>query len=174
MAHDAVGITTKPGSKAALSKQAGIKRRDAFLAALPILAMRPLATLALSEYLPPGEETQEFKSLDQRATEFKRKQLSYKKKWEELTDKFAAARDDEEAMASLKAFQNAFFEEGNANLPEGVSRDAFLRTIRRKQKDLEAKDQWQKPVRMRFLDLKTAIDQSRRPKGMNDGAPVMG
>jgi hypothetical protein len=154
--------------------QLAVSRRCAVGSALPLLALRPLASLAATPYLAPGQETEEFKSLDARASEFKRKQLAYKKQWEEITARFISAPSDDKAFESLGELQRIFRESGE-KLPEGLSRDAFLKTVRRKQRDMEAAGKWEKPVRMRVLELKTAIDNSLKPKGMSDnGTPVFG
>lgn len=165
----------KPIQRAPSSSQLLVGRRCALgAAALPLLGLAPLVGIAYDAgYLPPGEETAEFKSLDARAAEFRSKQLAYKKVWEGLTAVFVAAPDDDATLAALGDLKKAFVEVGAGSLPESVSRDAFLKTVRRKQREMEAAGQWAKPVRMRVLELKTAIDISKRPKGMTDG-PVFG
>lgn len=171
----ALGLLRAP-VRAPSDSQLLVGRRCALgVAALPLLGLAPLAGIAYDAagYRPPGEETEEFKSLDARAAEFRRKQLEYKKIWEGLTATFVAAPDDEATLAVLANLKKTFYEVGAGSLPESVSRDAFLKTVRRKQREMEAAGQWAKPVRMSVLELKTAIDVSKRPKSMTDG-PVFG
>lgn len=144
------------------------RRKFLYSGLMPMLLMRPLASLAVGEYLPPGMESDEFKRLDARATEFKRQQLAYKSKWNSSVQELLGARTDAELLAAFKNLREVFNGTGNGFLPEGVSRDDFLRQCRRKEREMENKGLWQKPVRMEFLDLKMAIDKSQRPKGMGD------
>jgi hypothetical protein len=151
--------------RAPSSSQLLLGRRCAIgVAALPLLGLAPLASIAKEaiSYLPPGEETEEWKTLDARAAEFRKKQQEYKKVWEGITAAFIAAPDDETALAALTNLKTAF--DGAGSLPESVSRDTFLKTVRRKQREMEAAGKWSKPVRMQVLELKTAIDVSQRPK----------
>lgn len=176
------GLVQGPGAGQARAERSGlakvtastIDRRCLIAGAAPLLALYPLASLAKTEkYLPPGQETEEFKTFDARATAFKRAQLQYKQTWQKLTDQLLSATNDAEAIEAFAALKKAFLENGERNLPEGLSRDAFLRQVRRKQREMEAKGMWEKPVRMEFLELKTGIDSSLKPKSASDG-PVMG
>lgn len=158
------------GSSTGSSRIKPLNRRGLLGAFLPVLAMRPLATLAVSEYLPPGSETEEFKALDSRATEFERKQLAYRKEWQQRVEALTSSTTDEQVLAALEGLRQSFRKTGDGNLPEGVSRDAFLRTVRRKQRDMEAAGLWGKDVRLSVLDLKTCIDSARAPKRMGEVA----
>ncbi|KAJ1627331.1 hypothetical protein T492DRAFT_1025926 [Pavlovales sp. CCMP2436] len=161
----AVGLVSR-GPSVSTRSQVSISRRGLLAAtAVPLFAF-PLASLA-APYLPPGSETDDFKSLDKSATDFKRRQIQYKATWAELTDKLLAAKSDDESIEVIGAMQKAFLE-GGGSLPEGVSRDTFLRSVRRKQKAMEAIGMNEKPVRMSVLALKSTIDVSRKMKGMND------
>ncbi|KAG8469444.1 hypothetical protein KFE25_005899 [Diacronema lutheri] len=172
-----VSLVKHPGAPPAGPALSAIDRRCLVGSFAPLLALRPLASLAAADlpYLPPGQETEEFKSLDARATAFKREQIKYASDWQQLTSRLVSATTDAEAIDAFVALKKAFRESGRSNLPEGVSRDAFLKKVRRKQREMEADGKWEKPVRMEFLELKTAIDTSLRPKGMSDsGAPTFG
>lgn len=169
----AIGLVKGPAPLTRGPAASAIDRRCMVGGLVPLLALQPLASLAADRYLPPGQETEEFKSLDARATAFKRAQMLYRENWEELTDQLMGSKDDAEVAMALAALKKAFRENGEGNLPEGVSRDSFLRQVRRKQRQMEEKGMWDKPVRLQFLDLKTAIDTSKRPKSMSDG-PVFG
>eukprot|EP00307_Rebecca_sp_RCC1486_P010108 CAMPEP_0119414680 /NCGR_PEP_ID=MMETSP1335-20130426/7120_1 /TAXON_ID=259385 /ORGANISM="Chrysoculter rhomboideus, Strain RCC1486" /LENGTH=189 /DNA_ID=CAMNT_0007439567 /DNA_START=29 /DNA_END=598 /DNA_ORIENTATION=- len=168
-------VDAKPlkGSPACSSRVKPLNRRGMLGSFLPVLAMRPLATLAVTQYLPPGSETEDFKALDSRASDFERKQAAYRAEWKARVNGLLSAQSDAEVLAAFDTLRASFRKTGGSNLPEGVSRDAFLKTCRRKEREMEAAGMWGKEVSLSFLDLKTEIDKSRAPKKMGEG-PAFG
>mmetsp|Transcript_4299 Transcript_4299/g.6375 ORF Transcript_4299/g.6375 Transcript_4299/m.6375 type:complete len:182 (-) Transcript_4299:73-618(-) len=108
-----------------------VTRKDFVAGALGTLIMTPLVASADSRPTYLTEPTDEFKANEEKAMEFKRKQLIIKKKFTDVIERFMTVSKSEKALVEdLNELQDLVIQTGG--MPLGIKKEDIYKQFRKK------------------------------------------
>lgn len=111
-------------------------------------------------YQMVDEPTETFKASEKKATDFKRKQIEYRKKFDESFAKVSDAVDDPARQAGLKEVTKLV--RLNKGLPEGLPLNSLITLVRRTKGAAKKKGEWGTDTELAYMGLIREIKEERR------------